>query len=415
MATPNLFGGKMKRIYTLFVSFAVCAVLCAGLLAATRAQEDLKPKDGKANKDKFQRKGKDAIPGKYIVVLEDAAVGERGEMSIAGETADLLAKIHGGAVKRVFKNALNGYAADMTEWEAIQLSQDPRVKFVEEDARVYANATQSGATFGLDRVDQRALPLNGTYTYNYTGSGVRVYVIDTGILTSHTQFGTRASAVFDAFGGSGQDCNGHGTHVAGTAGGSTYGVAKSALLRAVRVLDCAGSGSNSGVIAGVDWVAANHIKPAVANMSLGGGASTALDNAVTNAVNAGVTFVVAAGNENQDACNVSPARATSAIAVGSTTSTDARSSFSNFGTCVDIFAPGSSITSAWYTSTSATNTISGTSMASPHVAGAAALYLQRSTGASPSTVRSVIINNSTTGKLFSIGSGSPNRLLYTLF
>lgn len=405
----------MKRICTLFVSFVVCAVLCVGLLAATRAQEDLKPKDGTVIKDKFQRKGKDAIPGNYIVVLEDAAVGERGEMSIAGETADLLSRIHGGKTKRVFKHAINGYAAEMTEMEAIALSQDPRVKFVEEDARVYASATQSNATFGLDRVDQRALPLNGTYTYNYTGSGVRVYVIDTGILTNHTQFGTRASAVFDAFGGNGQDCNGHGTHVAGTAGGSTYGVAKSAMLRAVRVLDCGGSGSNSGVIAGVDWVAANHIKPAVANMSLGGGASTALDNAVTNAVNAGVTFVVAAGNENQNACNVSPARAASAITVGSTTSTDARSSFSNFGTCVDIFAPGSSITSAWYTSTSATNTISGTSMASPHVAGAAALYLQRSTAASPATVRDIIINNSTTNRLTGINTGSPNRLLYTLF
>jgi subtilisin family serine protease len=183
----------------------------------------------------------------------------------------------------------------------------------------------------------------------------------------------------------------------------------------VRVLSCNGSGSNSGVIAGVDWVTRNHIKPAVANMSLGGPASSALDTAVTNGVNAGVTFVVAAGNENQDACNVSPARASGTLTVGSTTSSDYRSSFSNYGACVDIFAPGSSIISAWYTSTTATNTISGTSMASPHVAGAAALYLQRSTAASPATVRSVIINNSTTGKVLSAGTGSPNRLLYTLF
>ncbi len=252
------------------------------------------------------------------------------------------------------------------------------------------------------------------YVYNFTGSGVRAYVIDTGILTSHRQFGSRASAVYDAFGGNGQDCNGHGTHVAGTIGGSTYGVAKSARLRAVRVLDCGGSGPTSGVIAGVEWVTANHIKPAVANMSLGGGASTSLDMAVNNSINAGVTYAVAAGNENQNACNVSPARVGNALTVGSTTSSDARSSFSNFGTCVDLFAPGSSITSAWSTSTTATRTISGTSMASPHVAGVAALYLQSDTGASPATVRDAIIDAATTDRLSGIGSGSPNRLLYSL-
>jgi subtilisin family serine protease len=244
---------------------------------------------------------------------------------------------------------------------------------------------------------------------------VRAYIIDTGIRTTHTQFGGRASAVFDAFGGNGQDCNGHGTHVAGTVGGSTYGVAKSALLRAVRVLNCSGSGSTSGVISGVDWVTANHISPAVANMSLGGGASSALDTAVNNSINSGVTYSIAAGNSNTDACTQSPARVAAAITVGSTTSSDARSSFSNIGTCVDIFAPGSSITSAWSTSDTATNTISGTSMATPHVTGATALYLQSHPGSSPATIRNALVNNSTTGHITNVGAGSPNRLLYTLF
>jgi subtilisin family serine protease len=240
-------------------------------------------------------------------------------------------------------------------------------------------------------------------------------VIDTGILTSHTQFGGRASNVFDAFGGNGSDCNGHGTHVSGTIGGSTYGVAKSSMPRGVRVLDCSGSGSTSGVISGVDWVRANFIAPAVANMSLGGGASSTLDTAVNNLSNAGVPIAVAAGNSNTDACTSSPARAANAITTGSTTTSDARSSFSNFGTCVDLFAPGSGILSAWWTSTTATATLSGTSMASPHVAGVAALYKQANPSASAATVRNAIVNNATTGVLSGIGTGSPNRLLYSLF
>ncbi|HZG43267.1 MAG TPA: S8 family peptidase, partial [Longimicrobium sp.] len=296
------------------------------------------------------------------------------------------------------------------------LRNNPNVDYIEQDARVQATATQSNATWGLDRVDQRALPLSGTYTYTPTGAGVNVYIIDTGIRLSHGDFGGRAVSGYDAVdGGSADDCNGHGTHVAGTVGGSTYGVAKGAKLYAVRVLDCAGSGTNSGVIAGMDWVAQNHAKPAAANMSLGGGASQATDDAIQRMVSAGVTVVVAAGNENQNACNVSPARAANAITVGSTTNTDARSSFSNWGSCVDIFAPGSSITSAWYTSTTATNTISGTSMASPHTAGVVALYLQDNPSATPAGVASALINNSTANKVTSAGTGSPNRLLYSIF
>jgi subtilisin family serine protease len=278
-----------------------------------------------------------------------------------------------------------------------------------------ADVTQNNPPWGLDRIDQRNRPLSGTYTYNFTGSGVRVYVIDTGIRTTHTQFGGRASNVFDALGGTGADCNGHGTHVSGTVGGSTYGVAKSALLRGVRVLDCNGSGSTSGVISGVDWVTANHISPAVANMSLGGGVSSALDTAVNNLSNSGVPIAVAAGNSNANACNSSPARAANAITVGSTTSTDARSSFSNFGTCVDLFAPGSGILSAWFSSNTATATLSGTSMASPHVAGVAALYKQANPSASSTTVRNAIVNSATTNVITNVGTGSPNRLLYSLF
>jgi subtilisin family serine protease len=303
----------------------------------------------------------------------------------------------------------------MSEAEAEALSLDFRVKYVEEDGVMQASATQSNPPWGLDRIDQRNRPLSATYTYNWTGSGVRVYVIDTGIRTTHTQFGGRASNVFDAFGGNGVDCNGHGTHVSGTVGGSTYGVAKSALLRGVRVLNCSGSGSTSGVIAGVDWVTSNHINPAVANMSLGGGASTTLDNAVNNLSNSGVAIAVAAGNSNVDACSSSPARAANAITVGSTTSTDARSSFSNFGTCVDLFAPGSSILSSWFSSDTATATLSGTSMASPHVAGVAALYKQANPSASAATIRNAIVNNATSGVISGAGTGSPNRLLYSLF
>ncbi|WP_370074310.1 S8 family serine peptidase [Nocardioides sp.] len=353
-----------------------------------------------------------AVPGQYIVVLED-----RTDSSAAAD-ARQTARGHGGQVLQRFDRALNGFSARLPQRALEALQHRPGVAFIEADQTLSIDATQTGATWGLDRIDQRDLPLNGSYTYDRTGSGVTAYIIDTGILAGHSEFGGRVQSGYTAIsdGRGTSDCNGHGTHVAGTVGGSTYGVAKQVTLRPVRVLDCSGSGSTSGVIAGVDWVTSHHAAgaPAVANMSLGGGVSSALDTAVSNSIADGVTYAVAAGNENTNACNGSPSRVAAAITVGSTTSTDARSSFSNYGSCLDLFAPGSSITSAWYTSTTATHTISGTSMATPHVAGVAALYLQGSPSASPSTVTSAIVGGSTTGKVTGAGSGSPNRLLHSL-
>ncbi|HKY27708.1 MAG TPA: S8 family peptidase [Pyrinomonadaceae bacterium] len=393
----------MKKIAVFLTLTALCLMVFAS-----------GPTQSQRHNDKLHKKA-NKIENNYIVVLDDSVVGERGEYSIAPYIAQEVAANYRGKINHVYKHALNGFAIEMTEDQAEALSNDFRVKFIEEDQVMTADATQSNPPWGLDRIDQRNRPLNAIYTFNWTGSGVRVYVIDTGIRTAHTQFGGRASNVFDAFGGNGQDCHGHGTHVAGTVGGSTFGVAKSSLLRGVRVLNCSGSGSNSGVIAGVDFVRNSGIRPAVANMSLGGGASSALDTAVNNLHNSNVTIAVAAGNSNANACNFSPSRAANAITTGSTTQSDARSSFSNFGTCLDIFAPGSGILSAWFTSNTATATLSGTSMASPHVAGAAALYKQANPSASSTTIRNALVNNATTGVISNVGTGSPNRLLYTLF
>jgi len=320
-------------------------------------------------------------------------------------------------IKQTYDEVLRGFAIHATPATVQRLLRDPRVAYIEQDGVMRASATQTGATWGIDRVDQRNLPLDGRYTYTTNASNVSAYVIDTGILASHSQFGGRVqqgySAINDGYGSS--DCAGHGTHVAGTIGGSTYGLAKGVKLYPVRVLGCDGSGSTSGIVAGMDWVANTHRGPSVANMSLGGGASTATDQAVARLRNSGVVVVVAAGNENQDACNVSPARAQGAITVGSTASNDVRSSFSNWGSCVNIFAPGSGITSSWNTGNSATNTISGTSMATPHVVGAVALYLAANPGATPAQVETALYANATPNKVASAGTGSANRLLYAVF
>jgi subtilisin family serine protease len=358
----------------------------------------------------------DAVAGSYIVVLKDAAVGGKAgslrAVAAVGTTSGSVAARYGARVDRAYGAALNGFEASMSEAAAERLAADSRVAYVEQNQRVSLLDTQSGATWGIDRIDQRNRPLSGTYTYPTTASNVTAYVIDTGILYSHSDFGGRASAGYDAVGSGGVDCNGHGTHVSGTIGGAKYGVAKGVRLVGVRVLDCSGSGTNAGVIAGVNWVAANAKKPAVANMSLGGSASTALDNAVAASISSGVTYALAGGNSNASACNSSPSRVSSAITVGATTNTDARASYSNYGTCLDIFAPGSSITSDWYSSSTATNTISGTSMASPHVAGAAALVLSRNPSYTPAQVRDSLVNDATSNVVTSPGTGSPNKLLY---
>ncbi|WMS87090.1 S8 family peptidase [Pleionea litopenaei] len=360
------------------------------------------------------------IQDQYIVVYKDAALAKGGmalnanAMKSAVDNASAqLAKSMNVSVQKKFSAALRGAVFEMDEKTAAKMAKHPLVDFIEPDQRVTLNATQNNATWGLDRVDQRSGSLDSQYTYNTTASNVNVYILDTGV-NNHSDFGGRVSSGYDFIDNDNNtsDCQGHGTHVAGTVASATYGVAKGADVIGVRVLDCQGSGSYSGIISGIDWVAQNHVKPAVANMSLGGGASSSVDNATNNLVSAGVVTVVAAGNDNSDACNYSPARVTNAITVGSTTSSDSRSSFSNYGSCVDIFAPGSNITST--SMNGGSQTMSGTSMASPHVAGVAALYLANNPNATPSQVEQALEDNATPNAISGV-NGSPNLLAYSLF
>ncbi len=362
----------------------------------------------------LQAGGATAVADSYIVIFKDTAVTG----AAVTRTAGSLAGRHGASVGRTFQHTVRGFEANMTAAAARRLAADPAVRYVEQNHRVTIDATQTPTpSWGLDRLDQRALPLNNSYTYPSTASGVRAYIVDTGIRFTHTDFGGRAVSGFDAIdGGTADDCNGHGTHVSGTVGGTSYGVAKGVTLVGVRVLDCNGSGTYAQVIAGIDWVTADHAagQAAVANMSLGGGFDQATNDAVTRAIADGVSFGVAAGNDTAtDACTKSPASTPNAITVGATTSTDARASYSNIGTCLDIFAPGTSITSAWMTNDTATNTISGTSMATPHVVGAAALVLAANPSFTPQQVRDKLVADATPNVVTDPGTGSPNRLLYT--
>jgi subtilisin family serine protease len=348
-----------------------------------------------------------AIPNSYIVVFKDGV-----------QTASTMTAKYGGQVKATWSDALNGYSATMSERQAKRLAADPAVAYVEQDQVFRLSVDQlNPPSWGLNRIDQRTLPLDNLYRHNPTGTeNVTAYIIDTGIRITHTNFGGRATWGTNTTGdGNNTDCNGHGTHVAGTVGGSTFGVAKNVRLVAVKVLTCSGSGSTTGVVSGINFVTQRHAagQPAVSNMSLGGGASTAIDNAVRASITDGVSYAIASGNSNTNACNFSPARVTQALTVNASTQTDARASFSNIGTCTDLFAPGQGITSAWSTSNTAQNTISGTSMATPHVAGAVALYLARNPSASPAAVHSAIIAASTPNRITNAGTGSPNRLLFT--
>lgn len=354
---------------------------------------------------------KGIIKNQYIVILNKDA-------GPSNDFAKNIAKQHGGKVLQTYDTVLKGFAVYLPEAAGTAfveaMKKNPNVLSVENDTIMKIDATtQSNPDWGLDRIDQKALPLNSAYSYLQTGSGTTAYIVDTGILSTHQQFSGRVLSGYTAIsdGNGTTDCNGHGTHVAGTVGGSTYGVAKNVSLVPIRILGCDGSGASSNVIAGLDWVLKNGKKPAVVNMSLGGDANTSLDSAVENLFNNGYVMVVAAGNSNTDACSSSPARVSKAITVAATDSTDTRASYSNYGSCVDIFAPGSQINSSWIGNNTATKILNGTSMATPHVAGVVAEMLQSTPNATPQTISTNLVNQASSNVVKN-PSGSPNRLLY---
>lgn len=357
------------------------------------------------------------ISGEYIVVLKNTArkagSGNR-ERRLRDRVSSLTGR-HGGAVGRTYTTALEGFSVKASARQARRLAADPAVAYVEPNRVETGDDTQTDPVWGLDRIDQRDLPLNQSYAYAGTASNVTAYVVDSGVRIGHSEFGGRARYGYNFVDGNttASDCHGHGTHTAGTVGGATYGVAKGVKIVAVKVLNCSNSGTTANVLAGYDWVAKNAVKPAVANVSIGGSASDAKDEAVRRMVAAGVTVAVSAGNKATDACTQSPAREPKVITVASTASDDTRSSFSNYGSCVDLFAPGTSVVSASHASDTGSATKSGTSMSAPHVTGAAALYVSANPTATPAAVTKALLDRTTGGKVTSPGTGSPNKLLFS--
>ncbi|MBB5101826.1 subtilisin family serine protease [Streptomyces spectabilis] len=401
------------------------ATLAGGLQLGAAPATGAAPRGGPAAGDlRLAGAGEAAVPDGWIVVLKDTRA-----RAVPGVARDLVERSGGARLGHVYRAALHGFSATMSRARAERVSADSRVAYVRQDTRVRLDAkdlderaideTQPNAPWGLDRIDQRLLPLSGTYTYRTTAPDVRVYVIDTGLRTTHQEFGGRASVGVDTVGDgqNGNDCHGHGTHVGGIAAGRTYGVAKQARVVAVRVLNCQGSATTAGVVAGVDWVTGQKARPAVANMSIGGQASDVLDNAVRNSIRSGVTYAVSAGSAGSStgACSTSPARLPEAVTVGASDRADRRASSSNHGQCVSLFAPGVQIPSAWKDSDTSTNTISGTSMATAHVAGAAALHLAFRPADTPAQVKRGLVDNATTGVLQGTPPVVPNKLLYTLY
>ncbi|MEU3375046.1 S8 family serine peptidase [Streptomyces sp. NPDC006660] len=392
---------RASRIKLVVVTTA--AVTAAAVTALNSPFAGAAPAEGTV----YGLDAKDAVDGSYIVLLDKSA---------SADAKRKLAKEYGGELKRDYSSSLNGFsAAGLSETEAKRLAADPAVGKVVQNKKFHIDETQTNPpSWGLDRIDQTGTAGDGAYTYPAAaGQGVTAYVIDTGVRISHQDFGGRASYGFNAVDNNDKadDGNGHGTHVAGTIAGTAHGVAKKAKIVAVRVLDDNGSGSTDQVVAGIDWVTKNHQGPSVANLSLGGTADPALDEAVQKAIASGVTFGVAAGNESADAGNSSPSRVKEAITVASSTKDDQQSSFSNFGSVVDLYAPGSDITSDWNTSDTATNTISGTSMATPHVVGAAAVYLAGHKDATPAQVSDALTKGATPDKISNASQGTPNKLL----
>jgi subtilisin family serine protease len=384
------------------------AVLWVLLSVACRDASSPVPLESRAT---AQTAASQVVPGQYVVVFKDA-------VARPGALAQALLREHGGSLRHTYTRALKGFAARLSDGAVAALRRHPLVAYVEPDQIVTLAGTQTmdanGDPWGLDRIDQRALPLSGTYTYTATGAGVHVYIIDSGIWTMHPEFEGRADNVWDVMGLDGEDCNGHGTHVAGIVGAATYGVAKKVFLHGVRFFFyCQGLGFTSDEIAAVDWVTANHVNPAVANISPVVVRDSALNAAVTGLWNSGVFVAVAAGNQTADACQYSPASATGSFGVAASAKTDSVATFANFGSCVKAYAPGVNILSTWLLNT--TMTMSGCSMAAPHVAGVAALYKATFGDAPPDTIAKWIVTNATVGAIAGVPSGTPNLLLFTSF